>query len=123
MIRRTPRSTRTDTLFPYTTLFLSARFFGSATAISSAAGLETGMVTLPPRLFSSSPALRAAIRSDNSSLKLGGKQQRIRSEEHTSELKSLMRISYAVFCLKKKNSQQTLKRPRIKHHSILTQYT
>src|SRR3546814_1238909 len=70
MIRRPPRSTRTDTLFPYTTLFRSVRH--------RALGREAG------------PA--------------GGRQvaRRRRSEEHTSELQSLMRISYAVFCLKKK---------------------
>src|SRR3546814_8033047 len=76
MIRRPPRSTRTDTLFPYTTLFRSVRrrtaFAGPASRCSEDAR--------PPRI---------AIRS-------------IRSEEHTSELQSLMRISYAVFCLKKK---------------------
>src|SRR3546814_3149957 len=78
MRRRPPRSTRTDTLFPYTTLFRSARSrmlpMMSMLAASRAAGV-TGVTT---------PA--------------GS-----RSEEHTSELQSLMRISYAVFCLKKKH--------------------
>src|SRR3546814_6888971 len=73
MIRRPPRSTRTDTLFPYTTLFRSPR---------CAAGC--GARRRPPRS-------RCRVR-------YGG----ARSEEHTSELQSLMRISYAVFCLKKK---------------------
>src|SRR3546814_6648650 len=82
MIRRPPRSTRTDTLFPYTTLFRSqaARRRGDD-------DLER------PAL----PAARAGNR---------GRRTR-RSEEHTSELQSLMRISYAVFCLKKKIKQQT----------------
>src|SRR3546814_1292489 len=72
MIRRPPRSTRTDTLFPYTTLFRSS---GST----------------PPAKCSSSARCSASCRSRST-----------RSEEHTSELQSLMRISYAVFCLKKK---------------------
>src|SRR3546814_6397397 len=70
MIRRPPRSTRTDTLFPYTTLFRSC---------TSASGI--GPVRIQRR---------------------GARSVRERSEEHTSELQSLMRISYAVFCLKKK---------------------
>src|SRR3546814_6745762 len=90
MIRRPPRSTRTDTLFPNTTLFRSAwpaalaedRFLWLAVA-ALAAGLVRG--------FSGFGAAMVFI-------PLAG----IRSEEHTSELQSLMRISYAVFCLKKK---------------------
>src|SRR3546814_9572619 len=73
MIRRPPRSTRTDTLFPYTTLFRS----------------ELGIT---------SPPAPGQLRFDNYTLLI----QAARSEEHTSELQSLMRISYAVFCLKKK---------------------
>src|SRR3546814_4257075 len=78
MIRRPPRSTRTDTLFPYTTLFRSDRA-GAGVADGSAAALRR----------------RRAAR-------LRGTR---RSEEHTSELQSLMRISYAVFCLKKKKKR------------------
>src|SRR3546814_1287390 len=78
MIRRPPRSTRTDTLFPYTTLFRSA---APAIASTGAAG--------------HSHARRPANH-------IG----RTRSEEHTSELQSLMRISYAVFCLKKKKTKK-----------------
>src|SRR3546814_4640900 len=78
MIRRPPRSTRTDTLFPYTTLFRSSSLFASITNITS--GMPP-MSRMPP--------------SDIS-----------RSEEHTSELQSLMRISYAVFCLKKKKQNK-----------------
>src|SRR3546814_9937991 len=88
MIRRPPRSTRTDTLFPYTTLFRSA------------AGRRTqdrhGAWT--PRRESSTFVI-ALHRQKRGYI---GRQ---RSEEHTSELQSLMRISYAVFCLKKKNIQ------------------
>src|SRR3546814_18835586 len=76
MIRRPPRSTRTDTLFPYTTLFRSARLPDH--------GLQ--------------PVAYGARRSP----RRVADGPRRRSEEHTSELQSLMRISYAVFCLKKK---------------------
>src|SRR3546814_7866236 len=80
MIRRPPRSTRTDTLFPYTTLFRS-----SASASSTR-----------------SRSLSFFIGSSRSL----GNSLTIRSEEHTSELQSLMRTSYAVFCLKKKRNNQ-----------------
>src|SRR3546814_1169237 len=88
MIRRPPRSTRTDTLFPYTTLFRSRQ---ARRATFEYALPPCGDV--PPRRRG--PASRAAIRSCQ------------RSEEHTSELQSLMRISYAVFCLKKKTKYTT----------------
>src|SRR3546814_2852342 len=79
MIRRPPRSTRTDTLFPYTTLFRSA---GDARLVLAAVA-----------------ARRGGRRADLARPRPDGRR---RSEEHTSELQSLMRISYAVFCLKKK---------------------
>src|SRR3546814_1645637 len=82
MIRRPPRSTRTDTLFPYTTLF---RSMARAGALS--------LRRRSRRAYRRDPLCR-----DDGKLWLG----RGRSEEHTSELQSLMRISYAVFCLKKK---------------------
>src|SRR3546814_9051613 len=86
MIRRPPRSTRTATLFPYTTLFRSA-------GLTNAAGVA-GTARLP---------LERLLMLDIDLLVLGR-----RSEEHTSELQSLMRISYAVFCLKKtQKSAQT----------------
>src|SRR3546814_3826951 len=87
MIRRPPRSTRTDTLLPYTTLFRSAR------VEQHQAGLESAAPFLRRRIASALPLKRSPelrFRYDP------------RSEEHTSELQSLMRISYAVFCLKKK---------------------
>src|SRR3546814_6857007 len=90
MIRRPPRSTRTDTLFPYTTLFRSA-------AATPPAPGRTGWRTAaagPER--SSTPPHPGGTGSGR-----GGVE---RSEEHTSELQSLMRISYAVFCLKKKKT-------------------
>src|SRR3546814_9627648 len=117
MIRRPPRSTRTDTLFPYTTLFRSAYSFSihaskSLTTASSrfifcSAGvnnlLRTTLACLRVRRCAFSPPPVAARSNANGQLLKG-----IRSEEHTSELQSLMRISYAVFCLQKKTY--------IKHH-------
>src|SRR3546814_2145028 len=85
MIRRPPRSTRTDTLFPYTTLFRSGAFALSAIA---AAVVSTFMLT-------------SAYAQEEEQAAPASEQEQ-RSEEHTSELQSLMRISYAVFCLKKK---------------------
>src|SRR3546814_15926198 len=91
MIRRPPRSTRTDTLFPYTTLFRSREVTSSDRAVSPGAAQREAPHAGPPRhgldLLGPQP-------DDD----LRGR----RSEEHTSELQSLMRISYAVFCLKKK---------------------
>src|SRR3546814_4193827 len=98
MIRRPPRSTRTDTLFPYTTLFRS--------------------YARPPRRLPLAPSRRATYRPPEAPLASApspGSPRRgplagvpspalLRSEEHTSELQSLMRISYAVFCLKKKKT-------------------
>src|SRR3546814_1215242 len=80
MIRRPPRSTRTDTLFPYTTLFRSAR---KGRGFGPPLIHETSMMTGKTRIWFN----------------------RGRSEEHTSELQSLMRISYAVFCLKKQTTK------------------
>src|SRR3546814_4886629 len=98
MIRRPPRSTRTDTLFPYTTLFRSVpgaaeqcRHVGEAHV-----GREPGLPRTHQRLEVG--AGRADVAEDLDNLDL-------RSEEHTSELQSLMRISYAVFCLKNKNTE------------------
>src|SRR3546814_1928024 len=90
MIRRPPRSTRTDTLFPYTTLFRSTRCCASLKEECNVrvAGMLPGLVDTP--ILDTTGA--------------GGKSER--SEEHTSELQSLMRISYAVFCLKKKTKKK-----------------
>src|SRR3546814_3410822 len=99
MIRRPPRSTRTDTLFPYTTLFRSAH---------------------QPEILAQAAAVladrdRALAHHDKGDDRHEGRQRdhqpghgfhTRRSEEHTSELQSLMRISYAVFCLKKKKKNQ-----------------
>src|SRR3546814_3837811 len=103
MIRRPPRSTRTDTLCPYTTLFRSP----GVQPLRPGAGL----------LRRRTPAHRTAAPSTVQPSSLHASKMRppstIRSEEHTSELQSLMRISYAVFCLKKKHTTD---------HTKLTQY-
>src|SRR3546814_4631336 len=131
MIRRPPRSTRTDTLFPYTTLFRSSdRIFvhgvravlprrirqhpadvrddGDTVLRRLAAPGELGAALCGAGLHLAAPQDRVLLLR----LRLG------RSEEHTSELQSLMRISYAVFCLKKKKSN-------IKHriHDVLIKNT
>src|SRR3546814_3695746 len=97
MIRRPPRSTRTDTLFPYTTLFRSSHPLLREAAQRGQAVLRHGR-----HLAREFPAeeLHAGLLSPRQLLRPAGAA--VRSEEHTSELQSLMRISYAVFCLKKK---------------------
>src|SRR3546814_2356011 len=96
MIRRPPRSTRTDTLFPYTTLFRSDQRYLRASSTTSFV-----ICRKAPRCVSTSkrqrPCFAAAVAASR------------RSEEHTSELQSLMRISYAVFCLKKKKKESSTK--------------
>src|SRR3546814_7199343 len=91
MIRRPPRSTRTDTLFPYTTLFRSFLILSGLVPVAQSASLSFAACD-------SSHTKRAGCWLAD----VGPILSR-RSEEHTSELQSLMRISYAVFCLKKKN--------------------
>src|SRR3546814_5856569 len=96
MIRRPPRSTRTDTLFPYTTLFRSP-------VLCRAGPAEVPEVR--PLRRTRRAGNRAPTRHGTSRHRLypaAGRPHGVRSEEHTSELQSLMRISYAVFCLKKK---------------------
>src|SRR3546814_18531251 len=88
MIRRPPRSTRTDTLLPYTTLFRSIRKRTCDHLIPKSAG--------GPNLYENRVAACMECNSAKGSTD--------RSEEHTSELQSLMRISYAVFCLNKKTT-------------------
>src|SRR3546814_13769450 len=91
MIRRPPRSTRTDTLFPYTTLFRSLAAHHAGTDLPR------------PEQAVRRAQQRPLQRHDHRQIGAGGLERR--SEEHTSELQSLMRISYAVFCLKKKIKQ------------------
>src|SRR3546814_3156276 len=100
MIRRPPRSTRTDTLFPYTTLFRSAH-------LSAAALFERLHPHRPGGEALDNEWMRREGERPGTRRALRAPQQRERSEEHTSELQSLMRISYAVFCLKKKKETTT----------------
>src|SRR3546814_3057288 len=109
MIRRPPRSTRTDTLFPYTTLFRSGEA-GRMTAelprrvriveVGPRDGLQNEAQTVPT-------AVKVTLIDRLSAAGLPAVELGSRSEEHTSELQSLMRISYAVFCLKKKTTINT----------------
>src|SRR3546814_6520328 len=115
MIRRPPRSTRTDTLFPDTTLFRS---------IAEARGM--GEQVADRDRARGGPAFEAGIGVEEHLHVLeAGKEiaDRLRSEEHTSELQSLMRISYAVFCLKKKktNTQHEPKN-NTKNNNIISEF-
>src|SRR3546814_1583364 len=102
MLRRPPRSTRTDTLFPYTTLFRSSKY---------TININTEMNYWPVDTANLSECIEPlarmveelAVSGARAAQQMYGARGWVRSEEHTSELQSLMRISYAVFCLKKKN--------------------
>src|SRR3546814_9722584 len=105
MIRRPPRSTRTDTLFPYTTLFRSpmpGRFPAFSFPVMPIHGGTMQKVFM---IVVTNPAWVRCWPSARRE-RCAQAMSRWRSEEHTSELQSLMRISYAVFCLKKKKKQQ-----------------
>src|SRR3546814_1864351 len=106
MIRRPPRSTRTDTLFPYTTLFRSPQALcHAATGRIVQTGFQPISANLAERGISVTASLIVIVRS----------------EEHTSELQSLMRISYAVFCLKKKiHVTSTLLRSQLTTQHLLS---
>src|SRR3546814_9601287 len=106
MIRRPPRSTRTDTLFPYTTLFRSQAQGRKGSGARTLATCRTNRALSPRQLVfrPAAPNLRQRSRARPQVLP-SRFRVRSRSEEHTSELQSLMRISYAVFCLKKKKTQ------------------
>src|SRR3546814_2769823 len=105
MIRRPPRSTRTDTLFPYTTLFRSGGAIDLARA-QYALGIEP--VAMVRGLMDLTHAITLAKVSRHEDPALAEADREPRSEEHTSELQSLMRISYAVFCLKKKKQKSNI---------------
>src|SRR3546814_4120877 len=124
MIRRPPRSTRTDTLFPYTTLFRSGTMairrrcepwrqpaIWVRQVQGSPSGAHSRSPACAPGRVRARPGSAAPPARDCAKPLRNG-----RSEEHTSELQSLMRISYAVFCLKKKKQQQTNKRQTNQHH-------
>src|SRR3546814_7281564 len=114
MIRRPPRSTRTDTLVPYTTLFRSMTVRGDL-GLPADAGAELRQSSLLGEKFVElhPPAAEPATGTLAD-----------RSEEHTSELQSLMRISYAVFCLKKQNNTHAeTQPPTLKtYHTTTTQH-
>src|SRR3546814_9691190 len=101
MIRRPPRSTRTDTLFPYTTLFRSP-FVVQIKIVGARTGADRMRQVQIDRAADDRGATAHVVEQ-------GPTEQR-RSEEHTSELQSLMRISYAVFCLKKKKTKHRTSR-------------
>src|SRR3546814_5706768 len=105
MIRRPPRSTRTDTLFPYTTFFRSSPC-GGAPALPAPPSPQSAESWRNPRQhYSWQMSCSMAVRPFGAVVT--GPQ---RSEEHTSELQSLMRISYAVFCLKKNTDTVIIKK-------------
>src|SRR3546814_2048316 len=117
MTRRPPRSTRTDPLFPYATLFRSRRGCGGSTAaeidvgpvrgVMLAAGIAAAVAVADAEIaVARSVAVGRRTGGGPRGLAAGGGGGRDRSEEHTSELQSLMRISYAVFCLKKKKKNR-----------------
>src|SRR3546814_3364110 len=118
MLRRPPRSTRPDTLFPYTTLFRSHSTLtlgdSNSTAILANGSLGKGVTEVELDRRETPQGSRLEMSHDGYARRHGLIHRRllIRSEEHTSELQSLMRISYAVFCLKKK-----------KKHTYQTTYT
>src|SRR3546814_6408188 len=94
MIRRPPNSTRTDTLFPYTTLFRSSLPKSRSATVRRCGQYQAHRCDTPDQRESFAKLRRLSPRPHQ------------RSEEHTSELQSLMRISYAVFCLKKKKKKK-----------------
>src|SRR3546814_10849209 len=118
MIRRPPRSTRTDTRFPYTTLFRSAEQIGKRDRVDRDHAIHLLVeLALPVRGHQLGGAREvggevgvlevvADLGVEDRPLLQGDRERRVRSEEHTSELQSLMRISYAVFCLKKKKQKK-----------------
>src|SRR3546814_4937942 len=115
MIRRPPRSTRTDTLFPYTTLFRSAWHISGGEGWSANSANRRVLVThsdgrqTVEELKEDLGLRRDDTEGTRRQLRSQGIEAAdIRSEEHTSELQSLMRISYAVFCLKKKNNEYNI---------------
>src|SRR3546814_8053129 len=119
MLRRPPRSTRTDTLFPYTTLFRSAGksdseslkslslcFFATISLIFIVKAENRRSIMAHKLVISTLAVFAFTAVAVHAQPAMGPQGERFqRSEEHTSELQSLMRISYAVFCLKKKTTK------------------
>src|SRR3546814_3544766 len=121
MIRRPPKSTRTDTLVPYTTLFRSADATEPAGQVTAAARSygKYGLASLSGFFTSGREHARLERELAEAKTRLveatATQAENRRSEEHTSELPSLMRISYAVFCLKNKIRPQQLPRTYTQH--------
>src|SRR3546814_9158965 len=113
MIRRPPRSTRTDTLFPYTTLFRAT------IRTRTQAGLSRKRWE-SPKVLPSPAASACDMKPSTINSGRDWTARTIRSEEHTSELQSLMRISYAVFCLKKKKTNH--RQAHTANHRTKTQH-
>src|SRR3546814_8499497 len=117
MLRRPPRSTRTDTLFPYTTRFRSKRAALLAEAAPLSGRCRRRQAALGSAFFACS------MIEANTAPSFIARSAITRSEEHTSELQSLIRISYAVFCLKQKNTQLTNDQDRVYRRYLLTNNT
>src|SRR3546814_1474530 len=110
MIRRPPRATRTDTLFPYATLFRSLGAILEADAARAGGiGVERPEVAMHQNAVADVLHQTAEVVAAGGRLGGAARCRRGRSEEHTSELQSLMSISYAVFCLKKTTAQNTIR--------------
>src|SRR3546814_4604806 len=117
MIRRPPRPTRTDTLLPYTTLFRSGRIVQGRTVFAAGrSGLASAEATAGRDSASrQAMPLATVVDATGGSSTAARSRWPMRSEEHTSELQSLMRSQYAVFCLQKK--KHTLYRTQSHHHN------
>src|SRR3546814_6984474 len=123
MIRRPPRSTRTDTLFPHTTLFRSGLFNGTTTTFFPSISMRFLRVStiflIDGSLRTSSNSARSLPANVSLNTHAGNAHQWShlgRSEEHTSDLQSLMRISYAVFCFKNKTNTNNSKKIKDLNH-------
>src|SRR3546814_4804126 len=114
MIRRPPRATRTDTLFPYTTLFRSPRRSKSSRRGRPASNSPCDADRTRKQLL-----MKQAVEPFRA-IEISALARRLRSEEHTSELQSLMRISYAVFCLNKKIQQHIKYMITMKYSTMIT---
>src|SRR3546814_10565556 len=116
MIPRPPRSTRTDTLFPYTTLFRSALAFFSRVTGLRYPYEKYAQVAAADFIYGGMENTSATTQTDtvlhDARAHVEVEPMATRSEEHTTELQSLMRISYAVFCLKKKKNKTEYKQRR-----------
>src|SRR3546814_7328486 len=139
MILRPPRSTRTDTLFPYTTLFRSPEAYAKSSPIEYAEGLQDHLLIahgmIDDNVFFKDSVMMAQrlieLRKDKWEIAPYPMERHgfvhpdawYRSEEHTSELQSLMRISYAVFCLKKKTTKILKQRHGDQTHTLQTNTT